>query len=93
MVSIRVHGDNIHTDNHQREVIGMQNINFSHMCVIYIVTHVFTSKLHQKKSIIYQKKSVFIRKKSFLTVQDSRGCDMVDFHKVLLSFVKYMSTV
>ena len=62
MVNIRVHGDNIHTDNHQREVIGVQNINWSHMCVIYIVTHAFTSKLHQKKTVIYQKKSVFIRK-------------------------------
>ena len=74
MVSIRVHGDNIHTDNHQREVIGVQNINWSHMCVIYIVTHVFTSKLHQKKSVIYQKKISIHQKKSFLTVQDSRGC-------------------
>ena len=73
MLSIRVHGDNIHTNNHQREVIGVQNINWSHICVIYIVPHVFTSKLHRKKSVIYQKKSVFIT--VFITVQDSRGCD------------------
>ena len=44
------------------------------MCVIYIVTCVFTSKLHREKSVIYQKKISIHQKKSFLTVQDSRGC-------------------